>query len=250
MKYNSNTALRNAWKQSCRETTLLLSENGNRLLLTEAGILSLLPVLFYSGNFALTAWLLAMSPTGTATDALIVASSLLLHLAFTLLLSLPLWLGYAHLACRIRSGKEAALTDLFHAFASPENYRAYLAAAFRIFWRLLLTAAALAALSGGATVDGYEMPFRILLGIAAILAAILWMGALPRIFRFPAKTDPEIFVASPARNTSASFRDRLLFFLRFLPWLLLGVATIGTTLLLDTFPRMALMYGTYCDQLR
>ncbi len=250
MEYRDKAAFRDAWRQSYRETTVLLSENGNRLLLTEAGILSLLPVLFYAGNFSLTAWLLSMQSASETVTAAITVCSVLLHLLFTLLLSLPLWLGNSYLACRVRCGKEAALPDLFHAFRSRKNYCAYLGASFRIWWRALLTAAVLFALFFRADDDGFDgEPIRVL-RMPVLIAAILWMSFLPRIFRFPAKTDPEIAARTLAQSTSVSVFGRLLFFSRFFPWFLLGVATVGVTLLWDTVPRMLLMYENYCRKLR
>lgn len=239
-----------------REAGSILAERGNRLMLIEAIIVLLtevsLYIMLHNVFFtALEAWIFGENqPVSVALHVLygVLVSALVLFV------TLPSLVGLFFLAGNMERGREVVLADLFSPFSSAKQYGRALRLSWGIFLRLGLTAAAVALTCGAAL---YWFAGNVLAGI---VCGFLVLGEICLGLFWCARTFPLMAVAvydeTPigqareiARSMTRMCRGGTVFFFGWIPWILLGILTVGILLLWDTLPRMTVAYFRYCRQM-
>ncbi len=223
-----------------RKSGELLSQNGNRLLLTEALLFSLSTVpayLFFSYAFSVL-WEVS-APAGIALIAM-VASYVLLMIAFTVFVTGPLLFGLFYMAYRMVKGDRVVLGDLFYAFSASHNYRQALQVAAALVLRVCLCAAVvICTYLFFLLVFPNQLIMMLLCGI--LITAEVIGGAL-----FCYSMHPLTFCileGCPFRESAVQRAERgFRFAAGFVLWILLGLLTVGVLLLWDTLPRMLIAY--------
>ena len=167
---------------------------------------------------------------------------------------LPLLWGVLQLAGQVERGASPVLADVFSPFTDKESYRRAVWLSFGLLWRALgtlgitlLTYEALLRYAGGSllwgTVGGILIVLELTLGVALLIgwfptaAVALWEREL---------SPAEIRVQASRMRRAHPFAG-FYFFFGFLPWICLGILTVGIFLLADVLPRMSVGYFRYCN---
>ena len=236
----------------------VLAKDGNRLLLIEATVLSLVPFVTYP--FLYTAFSAVLQPLlyNEAADwmvALVLVGFFLLLAALTVFLTLPLLLGVLRMAWRMTEGEEVVLADLFSSFSTAKTYRRSLHLSARTFWRLGLLVAVVC-LTCGIAVSAFERTVAVglLCGFVVLLEVAVGVTLLLRQFPCLAVAIYEDTPMRDARRIARNLTRRccfggLLFWLHFVPHLLLGLLTFGIFLIWEVLPRMCVSYFLYCRKI-
>lgn len=236
----------------------VLAKDGNRLLLIEAVVLSLVPFVAYP--FLRTAFGALLQPFFVHEDTawqvvLLTVVYLLGIVAWTLFLVLPLLLGILRMAWQMTEGQDTVLADLFSSFSDRKTYRLSLRLGAGVCWRLGLLLAVVAvtcriavAFFGGSLVAG------LLCGVLVLLEVAVGAWLLLRQFFCLAVAIYGDVSVRDARKLSRHLSRRcrfggLLFWLRFVPHLLLGLVTFGIFLIWEVLPRMCVSYFLYCRKI-
>ncbi len=223
----------------------VLSQNANRLRLTEAIMIAVTPLLLYS--VLLSAYSVAVLPMLDPIKAPLQA--LLWEFGFgiflgilTLLFSLPLSVGVLWMAADMEAGRESDLRDVFRAFSSLAYYRRAVAVSWAVLWRVLLLvvaesliAALFALLPSGFFVFLLQ---GLLMTVTLFLWGILMLPAFFSVYFITDRVPREMQARMRPLARSLGFR----YWLGFLPWLLLSILTFCILLLADVLPRMLIAY--------
>jgi len=233
-----------------REAGERLSQNGNRLLLIEAWIIALILVPLYT--LLLDACSLFPVPI-FGMDGMTVF--VILALVITWLLTLPYLLGILKLGCLIERGEDAVLSDVFFFFSSQRAYGKALLLSFGILWKLWL----IFDLAAGIWYLALTFaPGNLVAAIFAVLLIIceVLLGLLLCLLRFPYLCvairedrpwrESRKIGRAMARACPAS---GMVFFLGYVPWIILGILSVGVLLLIDVLPRMCVSYFRYCNKI-
>ncbi len=228
------------WRELWRDTTAILSRDGNRLRLISATLIVATAALPYLLLLQLAGLLLSLDGLTAGGAALISGGVAVLLFLRTLFLTLPLASGLFYLAERMEADEETALADVFHAFTSGAAYRS----ALRVGLCLALPLAALyaaprvtvAVLAGFA---GQQLLRWVLVALAAVAAdcllIFLLLGGFRWIFAVFRRGNGQTCAGS-ARRAGAWYWGH------FLPHLILSVLSVLIYLLADILPRMLISY--------
>lgn len=233
-----------------RETSALLANGGNRLLLIEASLVVLVSFFFLTFLAMLTdAFLL---PEADETGAVIgVAAVLLLGVLWNLFLILPLLLGLLSAAQRMERDENAQLPDVFRFFGSGREYRIALNLSFGVTWRLVLTAGIVSATFFAVV---WHFPGNLAANLCCVVLILAELAAAFLLCTRPFMTLYFVFLGEPVRTARRHARmcakkNRMAgarYFLDYLPWILLSVLTLGVLFFADVLPRMAISYFRFC----
>lgn len=237
-----------------REAGQILGSRGNRLLLIEAILISLLTVMLYVFVCDTYMILLGFWIYGTELWLSLVLQILLglLISALTLFFTLPLLIGLFGLAGNLESGHDAALADLFAPFSSSKSYRRALGFAWGAFWRLgLIVLCVILTCRVGVSFFEGSLLAGLACGIAVAVEVLLGLWLCGKCFSsmFVAQTSDQPIKLARAyakRMWRMCRTGGALFVLGMLPRILLGLLTLGVLLLWDTLPRMTVVYFRYC----
>ncbi|MBQ9132711.1 MAG: hypothetical protein IJX62_09635 [Clostridia bacterium] len=237
--------------QARHDAAQVLARRGNRLLMIECWMVVLLSVLLYQTLSNLSE---LVGMTGAWGVALLFAFAL--SAALTLFFVLPLFLGMLGMAAGIVNGQEMCLAELFAPFASGRAYRRALGLSFALLWRgtlLFLVVACtyglFVALTPGSWLGGLLCGVLILAELTVgLLLCLRSFSMIALAYQYPQQPLREI------RRRTAILRRAypsagIRFFSGFLPWILLGLLTVGILLLADVLPRMCVAYFQYCNQM-
>ena len=237
-----------------REAGQILSLHGNRLLLIEAILLSLITVLLYTFfcdtyTILLGYWMYGIDLW--LSIALKVLLGVLISL-LTVLFTLPLLIGLFGLAGEMERGRVCVLADLFAPFSSRKAYRRALALSWGAFWRLGLIVLAVG-LTSNVGISFFEgnILAGLACGVAVAFEIIVGLGLAGKCFSTMAAAHATDLPIGEARRYAKemwwSYRaGGAVFVLQMLPRVLLGLLTFGILLLWDTHPRMLVAYFRYC----
>lgn len=231
----------------------LLSQNGNRLLLIKALMISLVFVSMYGMLFSAVSAVCLLYPTNLPFTLVAVSIGCLLAVLLSVFFTCPLLLGNFWIACRVATRECAVLADLFWAFSSGRAYARALRLSWSTFWR-----GALIYLFIGGTVYVFStflppfLPFQILCGV--LVAAEAFWGLLLYSHAFftlyVGMRAPDLpwweVKRCVQQNYPTGFGRGLRFFFCYLPQMLLGALTFGLLLLADGFPKMLVAYFLDC----
>lgn len=218
-----------------------LRESGGRLLLIEALLLLLLllPVYFAVSGVALI--FLELVGAGMLGVALISGAAAIVLLAYSFFVGVPMVLGLLFIAHSLSLGREASLSELFLAFSSRARYKAALLEGRALFAGcaliyFLVSLLYLVLYPFLMSADVYRYLF------AALVLAVLLLGYLflPMTFHGIRRT---------TGRRGGAIRG-LILRLRFLPMILLGVATLGILLLCDVLPRLLVASAAPLDAIK
>lgn len=231
----------------------LLSQHGNRLLLIEALILTVLMCSMFVMIDGLFDILAQMLPQEIALEILMAAQALI-QLLLLLFIILPLLVGLLRMAFVMTQEQETVLADLFHSFSSCRAYGRALGLSFGFVWRAGLVAFAVCGTY--LLADRLPLPFIAIVGAALLIVAEAFLGLLllSRLFYTFALSmqEPTLRLSQCLkRSRQLTKRFRLSgwgFFLHYLPQILLGLLTVGILLLAHTVPRMLLSYFVFVDR--
>ena len=232
-----------------READEILSSGSNRLLLIEAILIvcvfaAMFVSLWSAVSLLVSALLKNGGPVSLFLNELMVAGFSLV--AF---LAAPVVLGLFRLAEQMQAGNNPVLIDLFYFLSNRERYvqglRATWLGTLKLVGTIYITfnidklfdALALKGVMWN-WVSGILVVAVICLGTLLLLFPYARLYAALRTDRIDARAD--IFYAAPRGGV------RLVWF--YLPWLLLGFASIGVLLVLDVIPRMLLTYFCDCER--
>lgn len=168
-------------------------------------------------------------------------------------LTIPAILGFLHMASEMARGRETPLVEMFTPFSSGRHYADALYLSSWHFCRLGIWVFLARFCSRTILLlMGETLLAQLLSGFLTILVLLvcflLSLGRFSYTARFETyAADSEQMQGSLSRRTA--FRGGFSFFVSFLPWLLLGVLTLGILLLWDTLPRMAVAYFRYASQM-
>ncbi len=233
----------------------ILSQKSNRLKLTEAIIVCLLPVLLSVLLVQLFESVADLTLSGDAArTAAAIGFNCLLGL-FHLFFTLPLLMGLFGMAAGMARGDSVSLTELFAPYANGAAYRQVLSLSLRLVLRVAALIFA---------VEGTLLLFRlfgrgilalaILTAVLAVGEVIVWIALLLLRFRVLFFVCGERMPVREANRRAArvakrSRRGGAVWLLSFLPWILLGLLTVGILLLADVIPRMCISYFLYTEQM-
>lgn len=242
------------FREANRKAGEILSQNANRLKLIE-GLLFCITFFFFA---------LLLCEAGAQTAALAVAewqvlllsiAGDLLYWGILLLVVMPLFVGLLNMAERMARGCDVFLPDLFLPFASGKRYLRALIVLWPLYWKfgvfywfpgILLRA--LVSLFG-------QIPWLLASGAGVLLLlAIVWLLLALRGFvrlSFLLQWRMPLLAAGRANRQIAgtSFSGGGLWWLCFLPRILLGFLTIGILLIADVIPRMMISYFRYAGRM-
>ena len=237
-----------------RESGEILADRGNRLLLIEAWMVMALSVPLWMAvrNACDALWVSVAAPVDLPEELYPV---LLWGVGCALLLTaiFPLLWGVLGLAGKIERGESPVLSDVFVPFADRVSYGKAVWLSFGLLWRALgtlgvtsLTYEGLLRYAGGSlfwgTVGGVLIVLELTLGVALLIgwfptaAVALWERDLSR---------SEIRARTSRMRRAHPFAG-FYFIFGFLPWICLGILTVGIFLLADVLPRMSVGYFRYC----
>ncbi len=237
-----------------REAGQILSIHGNRLLLIEAILLSLLTVLLYT--FFCDTYVILLGYWMYGVDlwisiALKVLLGVLISL-LTVLFTLPLLIGLFGLAGDMERGRACVLADLFAPFSSGQSYRRALSLSWGAFWRfgLIVLAVSLACNVGIFFFEG-DLLAGLVCGVAVAVEIFVGLWFCGRCFSSMATAHMTNLPIREARDyAKETWRmcrtGGAIFVLQMLPRILLGLLTFGILLLWETLPRMLVAYFRYC----
>ena len=212
----------------------ILARGANRLLLIEAILIVCVFVALFISLESATALLLTTLTENELLSSLLPALTSLIYFVLGIFFAAPVVLGLFRLAEQMQAGEDPVLLDLFYYLSNRKRY----AQGLRATWLGSLKVVLMILI-----VDTVNIlcPLAWLSGILkalVILLFTLWMlFPYSKLYSRLRTTD------KPARIGGGL---RLVWF--FLPWLLLGLVSIGLLLVLDVFPRMLLTYFCDCDR--
>ena len=237
-----------------REAGQILGIRGNRLLLIEAILISLLTVLLYV--FLCDTYMVMLGYWMYGTDLFLsVALSALLEALISLLtlfFTLPLLIGLFGLAGDMERGGASVLADLFAPFSTAQSYRRALSLSWGAFWRfgLIVLAVRLTCSFGVVFFEG-SLLAGLICGVLVAVEIIVGLCLTGRCFSSMATAHASGLPIKAARaHAKATWRmcrtGGAIFVLNLLPRILLGLLTLGVLLLWETLPRMLVAYFRYC----
>lgn len=237
-----------------REAGQILSIRGNRLLLIEAILLSLLTVLLYTFFCDTYVMLLGYWMYESYLWLSIILRVLLgvLISLLTVLFTLPLLIGLFGLAGDVEMGCTCVLADLFAPFSTSQKYRRALALSWGAFWRfgLIVLAVSLTCIVGGYFFEG-SLLAGLICGVAVVVEIFVGLWLCGRCFSSMATAHVTDLPIRAARSYSKKAwrmcrTGGAIFVLQMFPRILLGLLTFGILLLCETLPRMLVAYFRYC----
>ncbi len=243
--------------ESRRQAGAALERHESRLTLIGAILVMLPTVMLYVGMQSLSILLYHVLSKGGTQRAelftvLVLSLCLIAVIALTLLLTLPLVVGYLEMARRAWRGETVALADLFFAFSSVGRY----ARAIGISWYLLWRAGLGLFVVGATAWIGFIGIGSIWSGLICIGLVLIELSVLFCIFgrsflSLAAALDRGVSIKEAKRfaRGHTNLRAAWAFFRHFFFRVLLGLVTIGILLLWDTIPRMAVTYFGYAERI-
>ncbi len=239
-----------------REAGDILAQKGNRLLLIEAILLVALNVSLYvvwHNAMALFKAYVNASVDSAAWSGLTVAGYVAVISLTALFLTLPSLIGLLAFAKKIACGGQPVLSEVFEPFSSAKSYAHALRLSWSTFWRLGLTVGIILLtdwLLSLASAEGFPAFLCGLTVFAETVGAVLlWIRRFPCPAVALSASDASESGRMPERNLPThTYRASFRFFLGFLPWILLGLLTLGILLLWEVFPRMLIAYFRYLGQ--
>ena len=233
----------------------ILSRRENRLTLIEGLILLVILVPFHTTLHTLYRLAVAIWVPEDATLLFVGVSTAygFLTAALLVFLSVPAVLGYVHMAGEMARGEQVPLITMFYPFSSGRRYSNALYLSSLLFGRIGLAVIALIACRDLLFFCvGETLAVRALSGLAMVVVIVVVCLLSLRHFTLTAKLDSisndaeaEAFI--PEKRDA--FRYGFAFFISYVPWLLLGLLTIGILTLWDTLPRMAVAYFCYTEEI-
>lgn len=229
------------WRTLWRDSTAVLSRDGNRLRFISAILIVATVSLPYLLLFQVRELLLSAEGLTDNGAALISACFAAFLLLLTVFLTLPLVSGLFYLAGRMENGEETLLSDVFYAFANGAAYRRGLCAGIWLAIPPAVLFAVPRTMVAGLAGFAGNQPLRwILVALAAVVAdflsVILLLGGFRRggaVFR------PE---RGQKRFGHGARRVGLWYWVHFLPHLILSVLSLLIYLIADILPRMLISY--------
>lgn len=235
----------------------ILAQRGNRLLLIEAILLTMLNVPLHIVLYNTTAFITAF--VGFTTDSAVWSGGMLaiyavLAVAVACLITLPSVIGLFDFARRLACGESLTLSELFAPFFSSQRYGRALKIAWRVFWRAGLTVLIICLTVWLLPlIFGERFPAALVVLIAVIqgiVGALLWARRFGGMAFDMLAEHSRTVGRMPSRDLPRhAFRAAFGFFFGFLPWMLLGLVTFGVLLLWDVLPRMLIAYFRYLGQI-
>ena len=212
----------------------ILARGANRLLLIEAILIVCVFVALFISLESATALLLTTLTENELLSSLLPAVTSLIYFVLGIFFAAPVVLGLFRLAEQMQAGEAPVLLDLFYFLSNRKRY----AQGLRATWLGSLKVVLMILIVDTVIILCPLAWLRGILKALVILLFTLWM-LLPysKLYSRLRTTD------KPARIGGGL---RLVWF--FLPWLLLGLVSIGLLLVLDVFPRMLLTYFCDCDR--
>ena len=209
----------------------ILATGANRLLLIEAILIVCVFVSLFISLQTATALLLNTLTESELLSSLLVTATSLLYFVLGIFFALPVVLGLFRFAKQMQAGESPVLMDLFYYLSNGKRYRQGLRITRLASIKILL------AILTVNTVN-FFCPIAWLCGIltsVVIILSIIWL-----LFPYSKLNALLKGEDKPVRRRGGL---RLVWF--FLPWILLGLVSIGLLLVLDVIPRMMLTY--FCD---
>lgn len=173
----------------------------------------------------------------------------------TVLLVLPYLFGILQLAFSIMRGEDAVLADVFLPFSSFHTYGTAVLQSLSIFWKLWVTfdlAAGICYVTAKAAPGNlFAAVIATLLVICEVLLGILWcLMSFPKLYvKLKTGGTPAEKRGYAKKMSRACPSGGAMFFLGYVPRLVLGVLTFGILLLTDVFPGMCVAYFRYCEKI-
>ena len=209
----------------------ILARGANRLLLIEAILIVCVFVALFISLESATALLLTTLTENELLSSLLPALTSLIYFVLGIFFAAPVVLGLFRLAERMQAGEDPVLLDLFYFLSNSRRYAQGLRATWLGSLKVVLMV--------------------LIVDTVNILCPLAWLGGILKALVILLFTLWMLFpyskLYSRLRTTDKPARIggglRLVWF--FLPWLLLGLVSIGLLLVLDVLPRMLLTY--FCD---
>lgn len=238
---------------AARASSEELSRCGNRLLLLEALLLTILMCSLYAVLDGVFSVLSSLLPNTWLWALLLPLGRGCAMLLLSLFVLLPLLLGLFHMAYRMSCRQETVLAELFHSFSSPKAYGRALGLSFGFAWRMLLLLSVVCGTYSLA--DALRLPLPAVVGVSLLLVAegVIGILLLSRSFYTLALSmrEPTLSLTQCRRASRRMYRvfprRGVGFLLYFLPQLLLGLLTFGILLLMHTLPKMLIAYFRFCQ---
>ena len=173
--------------------------------------------------------------------------------ALLIFLTLPVLLGFVHMAGEMVRGGRVPLVTMFHPFSSGRCYSDTLYLSSTLFARIGLAVLLVSLCRQFMFLYVEEtLAVQLLSGFTAILLIVgvllLSLRRFPTVARLDAcDGDDEGVLSVPTKREA--FGYGFSFFISYIPWLLLGILTLGILLLWDTLPRMAVAYFCYAEEI-
>ncbi len=228
---NKNIKAQKRLLEARAKADAILARGANRLLLIEAILIVCIFVALFISLQSATALLLTTLTENEMLSSLLPAITSLIYLILGIFFAAPVVLGLFRLAEQMQAGKTPVLMDLFYYLSSGKLYRQGLRITRLASIKILLMVL---------VIDTVNIlcPLAWLSGILTALIIVLFIVLL--LFPYSKLNSLLKEEDKPLRLGGGV---RLVWF--FLPWLLLGLVSIGLLLVLDVLPRMLLTY--FCD---
>ncbi len=237
-----------------RETGEILSQNGNRLKLIEGFLFCVTAFIFALLLREAGLQMAALAVAGWQNVLFTVAGDFL-YWGFVLLVVMPLFVGLLGMAARMANDCNVYLPDLFLPFATGKKYLRALIVLWPLYWKFGVFYW-FPGIAFNALISYFgRTPLLVILGavVLGLLIAVWLLLGLRGFVRlsFLLQWRMPLLAANRANRQIAgkSFSGGGLWWLCFLPRILLGFLTVGILLVADVIPRMLISYFRYAGRM-
>ena len=241
---------------SAQRAREILSKNGNRITLIGALLVWMASFLIYRFLFTGIGLLATLFYLDTGLwNFLLTGGYLVLSLLYTQLVVIPLFYGVMLVAHGMSRGERVPLAEIFLPFAQKKSYRRAVRLADGFLWRALVAVILGDVVCGAVKASlrsaflSFVICFLIVVGeiflcmvigrryFRTLLVALEYPDAPGRVVRQKTKMMHTLRPWSP-----------FLYWLYFIPRILLGIATLGIYLVAEALPVMTVTYFCECNK--
>ena len=243
------------FRRANEEASVILFRRSNRLKLVE-GLLFCATAFIFALLLREACLQMAAKLTKTVTGtALLALTGDLLFWLFSFFVVAPLCLGFLQMAARMANDEEVFLPELFLPLLSGKAFGSSLLTLFPFYWKISLFSL-LPNILFEVLKFYFGKPLWLVLsgGFVLIILHIVWLLLALRAFvrlSFLLQWRMPLLAAGRANRQIAgkSFSGGGVWWLCYLPRILLGFLTIGILLIADVIPRMMISYFRYAGRM-
>ena len=243
------------FRETNREAGKILSQRSNRLKLVEGFLFCGIAFIF---AFLLQQGCLQIAALQKEVDWVFILSVCLANVlfwGFQLLVTAPLLVGMLQMAVRMANDEDAFLPELFSPFSSGKAYFRVLVILWPFYWKMgLFWLLPGLAFDGLTALFGASALLSILKTVVSFLLVVAWIllalrGFLRLSFLLQWRMPLPASGRANREIAGRSFAGGGIWWIHYLPRIILGFLTVGILLIADVIPRMMISYFRYAGRM-